>query len=251
MVEALSQSQDVFHIEHREGLADALEALEQSYFDVVLLSVSCLSSSVEGGLLRIVSLRPQASVVLICDEYQQETAFAGVRAGAHDYLVRGNDESDVILRTVRSALQRHSSATRLHYMAHHDSLTGLANRSLFEKCLRDAMDRPDPGPGVVYLDLDGFKPINDTHGHDAGDEVLRVVARRLRNVVRGLDVVARIGGDEFAVMVEGMRSIDEGAEIAERLLRRVSAPIAFGDLELTVGCSAGVALACPEVSNPE
>ena len=241
LVEALSQSEDVFQVEHRDSFVGALQAVEANHVDLVIVDVACLaSSSVEGSMLRLATLRPQVPVVLVCNERDQELAFLGVRAGAHDYLVRGADDADTVLRTVQSALQRRSSATKLHFMAHHDGLTGLANRGLFETCLQECCERSTTTPVVLYLDLDGFKPINDTHGHDAGDEVLRVVAQRIRKAVRGLDVVARMGGDEFAVLLDGT-SNSRGVAVGHRIITAIEQPIALdNDVTVTVSCSMGL-----------
>jgi diguanylate cyclase (GGDEF)-like protein/PAS domain S-box-containing protein len=133
----------------------------------------------------------------------------------------------------------------LAHQAFHDSLTGLANRAL----LRDRLDqvfrragRTHRSVAVLYLDLDGFKAINDSLGHDAGDAVLREVASRLASTVRDGDTVARLGGDEFAVVTqESARCLDEGSAIAERILQALSAPIAVADDAVVVTASVGIA----------
>jgi diguanylate cyclase (GGDEF)-like protein/PAS domain S-box-containing protein len=133
-----------------------------------------------------------------------------------------------------------------------DPLTGLANRSLLEERLRAVLARDartGETTGVLFLDLDGFKAINDEHGHLLGDAVLRTVASRLRSAVRPSDTVARLGGDEFVVVVEG--ATQEGIDVlADRLREAIEAPIAAGDLDLTVGVSVGAALAVGGALDP-
>ncbi len=144
----------------------------------------------------------------------------------------------VALCNARLHAQVRGQAERHAHAALHDPLTGLPNRSL----LRSHVDvaRGERGDvAVLLLDLDLFKPVNDTHGHEAGDEVLRVTAARLRAAVRPADVVARLGGDEFAVLVHdgaGVRGL------AQRLEAVVSAPIAVGAVTVRVGVSIGQAL---------
>src|SRR3954471_2803131 len=125
-----------------------------------------------------------------------------------------------------------------------DPLTGLANRALLEERLRAVLARDartGDATGVLFLDLDGFKAVNDAHGHLLGDAVLRAVAGRLRSAVRPSDTVARLGGDEFVVLVEGATT--EGlAVLVKRLRRAITASIAVGDLDLKVGVSVGVAM---------
>ena len=132
---------------------------------------------------------------------------------------------------------------RLRDLATIDPLTGVANRLLLDQRLAASVASGDV-VSVVYVDLDGFKAVNDRHGHAAGDEVLRTVAARLRDEVRPGDLVARLGGDEFAVVCDGLDA--SGARrLSVRLLDAVRAPIAVGDVQLSVGASVGTATAPP------
>lgn len=132
---------------------------------------------------------------------------------------------------------------QLTHRATHDPLTGLANRSLALEALGEAVLTAAPGAllAVLYGDLDGFKPINDTLGHQVGDHVLIAVARRLAGAVTGDDVVARLGGDEFLVVVRDLPTADHAVAIAERLRAAVSVPVAVDGQTVTVGVSIGVA----------
>ena len=131
-----------------------------------------------------------------------------------------------------------------------DPLTGLANRTLLEERLRAVLSRDvrsGQSTAVLFLDLDGFKAVNDRHGHTVGDLVLRSVAARLSAAVRPSDTVARLGGDEFVLLVEGA-SQDSAAELLARLRREVEQPI--GTLNLRVGVSIGVALSVRGEAEP-
>jgi diguanylate cyclase (GGDEF)-like protein len=131
----------------------------------------------------------------------------------------------------------------LQYLASHDSLTGLANRSLLVERLDEALRRaPEAGPVTVFfIDLDRFKPVNDLLGHEAGDKLLIEVADRLRTVARGDDTVARIGGDEFVVIAEGVGSIGIAQAIAQRIDAALTAPVELGAGPTQVFASVGVA----------
>jgi diguanylate cyclase (GGDEF)-like protein/PAS domain S-box-containing protein len=125
-----------------------------------------------------------------------------------------------------------------------DPLTGLANRGLLEERVRAVLARDartGDSTGVLFLDLDGFKAVNDVHGHLVGDAVLRTVASRLTSSVRPSDTVARLGGDEFVVLVEGA-TVDGLQVLADRVRSEVAAPILVGDLDLNVGVSVGIAV---------
>jgi diguanylate cyclase (GGDEF)-like protein len=147
------------------------------------------------------------------------------------------------LRDKEAALRE--SEARMGHLAHHDMLTGLPNRTLFEDRLTQTLARAERNGtpfALLYLDLDDFKPINDTHGHEAGDEVLRQVAQRLAGVPRKSDTVARLGGDEFAILLEGLEDASANAAlIADKCRDAVVAPILFSGRSVTVGLSIGVA----------
>jgi diguanylate cyclase (GGDEF)-like protein len=124
---------------------------------------------------------------------------------------------------------------RIDHAAFHDELTGLPNRKAFFQALESA-----PPGAVLYCDLDDFKPVNDAHGHAAGDAVLREIASRLRDAVRNDDLVARIGGDEFAVLCPGS-TVADTTVLVERITTAVAVPIRVGDADVEVGISIGVA----------
>ncbi len=136
------------------------------------------------------------------------------------------------------------SQERYRHLALHDPLTGLANRAYFMERLEAAVARSaqqSSGIAVLFLDLDGFKLVNDTLGHDMGDKLLVNVAQRLTRVVRGEDTVARLGGDEFAVVLQHVEDVDAVAAVARRLIDVVQEPYLVGNQEIRVGASVGVA----------
>ena len=147
---------------------------------------------------------------------------------------------------VRRTNERLAEANELlTHRAQHDPLTGLPNRALALDTLTDAVQSAAPGASVavLYCDLDGFKPVNDTHGHHAGDHLLVAVAKRLRGAVGGADLVARLGGDEFVVVARGVDSAEQAMAIAERLRDAVSRPFALEGQAVAVGISIGVVVA--------
>lgn len=134
---------------------------------------------------------------------------------------------------------------RSRRLALQDQLTTLPNRSFFSEWLDHALAQAaslDHAMAVIYLDLDGFKSINDAHGHDVGDELLRIVAVRLARAVRAEDVVSRLGGDEFACLLTDLPGREPLAGLACKLVAAVAAPVKIGALELAVRPSIGIAL---------
>jgi diguanylate cyclase (GGDEF)-like protein len=141
---------------------------------------------------------------------------------------------------------------RMRVLAESDSLTGLANRSLFETKLADLLnDKQHPLAALVLIDLDGFKPINDTFGHAAGDECLKQIAARIHLACGRDDVVARIGGDEFAILLSGSRDREPIEACAAHILDAIQPSIFWQGRTFDVGASLGIAIACDaHASNP-
>jgi diguanylate cyclase (GGDEF)-like protein/PAS domain S-box-containing protein len=147
--------------------------------------------------------------------------------------------------------ERKESEERLTQQALHDSLTGLPNRTLFADRVRMATARrTSQGFAIIYLDLDGFKLVNDTLGHAAGDQVLIEVARRLERLLRGGDTLARLGGDEFALLCEGVGEAEAKA-IADRVITALTHPIVVQDREIVQAASIGISLYGPRVNVEE
>jgi len=151
------------------------------------------------------------------------------------------DDANSVIR-LNSGL-RPDYAADLRHRAFHDALTGLANRALLREHLAHAIERAARGTplAVLLIDLDGFKQINDVHGHAAGDHLLVTIAQRLRDAVRGADTAARLGGDEFAVVLDGMDAAEDAHFVATRLLASIQAPVQLPDGPITPRASIGVA----------
>lgn len=134
---------------------------------------------------------------------------------------------------------------KTHFMAYHDELTGLYNRhTLYQKStLNKILNGLNNTPyAVFFLDLDGFKPVNDQYGHNIGDEVLKIIAKRIQNSVRTSDIVVRLGGDEFAVVTPNIRQVEEARNLAEKLSSQICEPIQIKSLTLNLSASIGLAL---------
>ncbi|WP_263261317.1 EAL domain-containing protein [Pseudomonas sp. RIT-PI-S] len=133
---------------------------------------------------------------------------------------------------------------QLEFQAVTDPLTGLLNRRGFYQTVESALvrnERPEKSQALLYLDMDGFKRINDTHGHDAGDRVLRWVATQLKDLLRPYDIIGRIGGDEFTALLDTLDYPEQAAKVAEKILERMRSCSQIDGLEVTLGVSIGIA----------
>lgn len=156
-----------------------------------------------------------------------------------------SDEGPLIISLIRDATVRKAAEEHLVYLAFHDPLTGLANRTALDDRLRAAIAdsrRHDDLLAIAYIDLDHFKPINDRFGHEVGDQVLVTLGGRILGAVRGQDLVSRIGGDEFVVVLPRLRSRAELPLVAQRLLAEIRRPITACHEECTIDASIGFAV---------
>jgi diguanylate cyclase (GGDEF)-like protein/PAS domain S-box-containing protein len=152
---------------------------------------------------------------------------------------------EIIVSVVHDTTERILAEKRIRHMALHDPLTGLPNRGLLQERMQQALanaDRHGDIVGVVYLDLDDFKPVNDTLGHAMGDEVLRIVSARLKSCMRESDTVARVGGDEFVALFPRLDSAEDLANIASSIAGCIDVPIPVSGHQVTVTASVGLAV---------
>lgn len=164
-------------------------------------------------------------------------------AGVCAYVI---DKEIHLRRLTRMLLRERALTASLAHEASHDPLTGLLNRTAFVDLLGDALERSRRTDGrmvgVLFIDLDHFKMINDGHGHEAGDQLLVDIASRLQHVVRDHDTIGRLGGDEFAVMLEGITDPAEVTRVADRITVVVSDPVPVAGDAVRLGASVGVAV---------
>jgi diguanylate cyclase (GGDEF)-like protein/hemerythrin-like metal-binding protein/PAS domain S-box-containing protein len=192
--------------------------------------------------LRRTTLKPGSGVSLIFSAVRKDGSILDLELTGT--VVEGGGEIGVVA-VANDITQRLRDDGRLNYLAFSDGLTGLPNRTLFLDRLRQSLlasRRTGDGFAVLACDLDGFKSVNDTYGHDAGDQVLRVAAETLRSRCREMDTAARIGGDEFALILPGVCEPDDAALVANRLIAALTEPIAIDGDSCSVGASVGIAL---------
>ncbi|MCX9191822.1 phosphodiesterase [Carbonactinospora thermoautotrophica] len=258
---------------------DHFRSLVQGSSDVIMIATEqgqlrYLSPAVEqvfgyqpdelvGSQLRLI-IHPEDAAEFMAE--LREFVDSGAPSTRIDCRVRGADgtwrhtESTVsrhpegLIFNSRDVSDRVALQEQLTYFAFHDTLTGLPNRALFADRVTHALEQRgiDKRPiAVLFLDLDGFKAVNDSVGHAAGDELLIQAARRLRSVIRAGDTAARFGGDEFAVLLESDATPKVARDVAERLLAALSEPYRVGGVEVVVAASIGIAFSAPGTSTEE
>lgn len=169
-------------------------------------------------------------------------------------IILEQDGRKVYQSIARDITQRKITEMELQRLAKYDSLTGVANRTLFMDRISHAIDlarRNHNALAVLFLDLDGFKAVNDAFGHEQGDALLQIIARRIQDSVRKSDTVARLGGDEFGILLEGIRDPGETIKIVEKIIEAVSQPFNFHNAEAFITTSVGISVFPSHGSDPE
>jgi diguanylate cyclase (GGDEF)-like protein len=251
LAEATAQE---FIVHQRNSLERGLAHLKASETACVLLDLPTAADNKLSALLDVRKAAPEAAIVVLTAPDDEQLAIAALKAGAQDYLVKGVD-AVTIARALRYALERKRAERALLRRAVHDPLTDLPNRSLFLDRLGMALKRLERTTSgqvtVLFVDLDNFKAINDGFGHDAGDRVLVEVARRLGELLRPEDTLARFGGDEFVVLCEEGLGLSEPAGVAVRLGDALEEPVVLAHGEALVRASLGIATTTDPRARPE
>lgn len=252
VIRALRQSKLAFNVIEANCAFDGLNLALERHFDGILLDYMLPDANGLEVLIKLNAMTQDQTVVVMLSRYEDEKlAQRCIELGAQDFLLKDEVNSRILTRAIRYAKQRASMALalrnshqKLKELAEHDSLTKLVNRYGFELCLNRAIARAKRSNNylaVTLLDLDDFKAINDTLGHQTGDILLVKVASRLSEVLRDGDVIARLGGDEFVVLVTDDDYKYFPMIVANRLLKAFEEVFCLGDNDVLIGASIGVA----------
>lgn len=183
-------------------------------------------------------------VVVLTSHLNQTLDREAVPAGAADYLALDTVNAFWLERALRYSIERKRTEKHLARLAHHDPLTDIPNRVLFRDRLENAIrvaSRDKSRFALMFIDLDDFKVVNDRYGHDIGDGLIRLCAERLQSLLRRSDSMARMGGDEFTLLLLNVESSSSLAHLAVKIIEQITSPYEIGGYQINVGCSLGIA----------
>lgn len=239
-------------IEMVDSAAYGLQQLTEKRFDILLIDLALQDGNAFENLVLLKALAPEIPVILLADAADDSLARRLVKEGAHECLPKIGLSGELLSRTITYVLERMEMLTKLQraryieqYLAYYDALTGLPNRKLFLDRLDQALSnarRNEEHLAVMLLDLDGFQQINNTIGHSAGDRVLKVTTQRLEDCIRKSDTIARIGGDEFAIILSALTSELDAGGIARKVLQQLARPVELAGNDCYITSSCGIAL---------
>ena len=256
LVDQLGKYRDEFpSVVEAESVADALLRIREDE------PICCLIGSgvtrKEGlELLQLIRQDYPAdmlAVVVVADAECEDMAVEMLHHGAQDCLIRQNITPARLYGAIWNAVRARDLHKQVKHLAHYDNLTGLLNRNLLMNRLEQALKRCDRYKqrcALVYLDLNQFKPVNETYGHTVGDELLQAVAERIRNHCRNTDSPARIGSDEFLVLLENVDK-NTGRKVADKLLKALEAPFELSGNVVQIGASIGISTYPDTAKNAE
>jgi two-component system cell cycle response regulator len=231
-----------FELTYADRLSTGLAQLARGSIDIVLLDLSLPDSQGLETLEKTHAQVPDVPIVVLTELEDEALAIKSVQAGAQDYLVKGQTNGQSLTRSLRHAIERQRLQEELRALSLEDSLTGLRNRRGFVTLAAQGLKtahRTKHGMFLLYLDLDGLKQINDTLGHSGGDAALLETAHLLQETFRESDILARVGGDEFAVLAVEMAE-DRADILTARLQRELAAHNARANRAYQLSLSVGI-----------
>ena len=239
-----------FELVHVPEVQDLLAQLDSQQADVMLLHLDADDLPNMAHLTQARLSAPLLPVVVVSDLEDEALALRSLQSGARGFVVKRELNPRLLVTTLGAALENHrmilqlqSARERARHLATHDPLTGLANRALFHERLGQALataKRSRQRLAVLFVDLDGFKAINDTLGHAVGDGLLRGVSRRVSACLRETDVGGRLGGDEFGVLLTNLANEIDASTVARKLITELSEPLQFRNQATSIRCSIGI-----------
>jgi len=241
-----SANQNNFDIVHVDSLKNALTEIRDNGYDAILLDLDLKDISGIDNVRAIKEQNPDLPVVVLSGLDNDSAALEAIDQGAQEYIVKGHCNGKLIRLAIHSSIRHKAVERQLFKQANYDDVTGLPNRRLFKDYIGRALSKAkrwERNEIVMFVDIDNFKEVNDTYGHDAGNALLCEVAVRMTDALRASDIIARYGGDEFTILLddrsEDFRSAAGAA--ATKLLYAFNDPFLYDGHAIEFSASIGIA----------
>ena len=251
---ALRSNIEIKQLTESKSFAEGLAEVNNNHYDVIVVDYYLPDKN---GIELVIELRSKpnlgnSAIVMVSHSDEEDLALECLQVGAQDFIVKTEITAQKLKRAFIQAQKRfelekklYDSFCQVRELAEKDSLTGLSNRYHFEEALKVSIANNLRSRNIIallFLDLDHFKKINDTYGHETGDNLLKNVANSITQCLRGNELFARLGGDEFAILITGLKQGNEATEVARRIIEVLQKPIEVNGHELQCGVSIGISL---------
>ncbi len=242
---ALQKAKKPLDIREATSLSETTQILRAEQFDCLLLDYRLGGQS---GLQLMKEIQneglSQAPIVMLSGIDDETVVLNCLKEGAQDYLLKSEITTNSLMRAIRYAQERKQITLQMRFLAQHDTLTGLASRSLFIDSVKRAIlraAREESLFAIIFIDVDNFKSVNDTLGHEAGDDLLTTIAQRIQSTIRREDIVGRLGGDEFSILIEGVAQHSSLIKVSQKLLDAIREPVIIYKKTIHTSISLGIA----------
>jgi diguanylate cyclase (GGDEF)-like protein len=251
---ALRSNSDIEQLTEAKSFAEGLEEVNKNHYDVLVVDYYLPDKN---GIELVIELRSKpnlgdTAIVMVSNSDDEDLALECLQVGAQDFITKSEITAEKLKRAFIQAQKRfelekklYDSFCQVRELAEKDSLTGLSNRYHFEEALKVSITnnkRIQDTIALLLLDLDHFKNINDTYGHETGDKLLQHVANRITQCLRGNELFARLGGDEFAILITGLQQASEATHVARRIIESLNKPVEINGHNIQCGVSVGISL---------
>ncbi|TYK67033.1 two-component system response regulator [Colwellia echini] len=263
IIRSLIKTKKDYTFVEADSVDKGLTIFKQQKFDIILLDYRMPQRD---GIELLLELKATPSphslaIIVLSNSDETDIALDCIKAGAQDFLLKQEITAARLNRAILQAQTRFDLEEKLYQsykdaknIAEHDSLTGLANRYAFEEKLKSSINQSTTrheGTALILFDIDNFKLVNDTHGHDVGDILLKKVSKKITTCLRGNEALARIGGDEFAIILQSQNKIYSIARVARRILRSLGEPFNIQGLSIKTSISIGISISVENSISPE
>ena len=251
---ALRSNSDIKQLTEAESFAQGLERVNKNHYDVIVVDYYLPDKN---GIELVIALRSRpnlgnTAIVMVSNSDDEDLALECLQVGAQDFISKGDITAEKLKRAFVQAQKRfelekklYDSFCQVRELAEKDSLTGLSNRYHFEESLKTSIANNTRSQNIIallLLDLDHFKNVNDTYGHETGDKLLQQVTHRITECLRGNELFARLGGDEFAILITGLKLATDATVVGRRIIESLQTPMEINGHMLQCGVSIGISL---------
>lgn len=242
----VNSSSEMYQFVHVGDLKHALSALRADGYSAVLLDLGLRELQGLDNIRIIKQENPDVPIIVLTAQDDETLALEALQEGAQEYLVKGHGDCKIIRMAIKASITRKVFERKLFKQANYDPMTNLPNRQLFIEYLSKSLTKAarwNRSEALLFVDIDHFKHINDTYGHEAGNVLLAQVAERMRGALRNSDIIARYGGDEFIVLLDDRTENMEhaGSCAAQKILDVFEVPYTLHGHEVAVTASIGIA----------